>query len=237
MSFTYNQPDIAYDGSVIRPVDQEALEEGAYTYTHWDVVQEDWAIEHEQIWHREALQKFGEKAIIRRRWTLQDFDKGLVTRCARCQGDYGDDELAARLTEVYKGSTSDSSCAYCYGVGYEGGFEPLVYAMHILAVDDSDQRARHKTGEFIKHAPRIQLLWAPTFNDGDLIVQGIWDGNTMTSEIGRYQMGTVTPMTVRAGNYPQRPEITVAQQCDMRLLPREHPYYSVPLNPDAGEEA
>lgn len=229
MSFTYNQPDIAYDGSIIRPVDQ-TLAEG-YTYKSWDVVQEDWAIEHEQIWHREALQKFGERAIIRKRWTLQDFDRGLVGRCTRCQGVISD-EVAERLTAVYKGSTSDSSCAYCFGVGYEGGFEPVVYAMHILATDDTDQRARHKSGQFIKHAPRVQLLWTPIFNDGDLIVQGLWEGDTMTSETGRYSMGTVTPLTVRAGNSPQRPDIMVAQQCDMRLLPPEHPYYSVPLNPE-----
>src|SRR3990172_5472050 len=47
---------------------------------------EAWARNHQQRWHSEALQMFGERVVVRHRWNIQDYALGRVGRCITCSG-------------------------------------------------------------------------------------------------------------------------------------------------------
>src|SRR5688572_25132744 len=120
---------------------------------------EPWALVHEQTYHREALQQFGEKIVLRLAWKVEDFEAGLVDRCTECmQG--GELSVQQRYAELYKDS-GDSRCLSCYGIGFEGGFKPYVYITHMIVVDDPEDRIHATTGEMAHNDPQAQFLWDP----------------------------------------------------------------------------
>src|SRR4030067_2297868 len=45
---------------------------------------ESWSRTHQQRFHAEALQMYGERVIVRHRWNIQDYALGRVARCTAC---------------------------------------------------------------------------------------------------------------------------------------------------------
>lgn len=189
-----------------------------------------WAIDHEQTYHSEALQSFGEKVIVRVAWQVQDFEAGIVERCTECmQG--GTLTIQQRYSDLYK-EAGDSRCLNCFGIGFDGGFRPTTYIVYMLAVDDPDQRQRGQTGEVYSNVLDAQFLWEPVLAEGDMIVRvDEWvDDVTPASEEGRYRLDDISQQSVRTGQrMSNTDEITVSQQGRISRLPPDNIYYEVPV--------
>ena len=213
-----------------------------------DVVKvlEPFAVNREQENHKEALMTFGEKVTIRRIWTVNDFEAGLVARCAKCSA--GDtDDLRDRYQAVYKqsGSTYCPGPNPCYGTGFEGGFRPILYIAYALVTDQLEDWKKSRTGEFTPAKPSIQFMWEPHLQEYDLCSRfERWDGDAPVHEFDRFVLREIQPVTLRTGPRKPRPEdpltggavgvidgIFVAQQCQMDNLPQEHPLKQVVMVP------
>jgi hypothetical protein len=200
---------------------------------------ETWAEQYEQEVHKECLQTFGEQCIVRLVWTPEDLAAGRVARCTTCMGGSAASvpvtdvaAVDARLSTLYKQS-GDSRCTLCYGTGFMGGFKPVLYVMHMLAVDDPDDRVRHRSGEQLMERPRSQFLWSPYLQAGDLVVRvRRWasDGITPIQEEGRYVMGTVETTHLRTSALVATEEtLVVAQVATLYSLPAGHAFQDVPV--------
>lgn len=312
---------------------------------------EPWAVSHQQRWHSEALQTYGERVVLRHRWNIEDFANNRVDRCSSCSsagassaevrllvtnatggsftitfmsdtsapipyncsaailknelealtninvGDvsvFGDNvngttgllvkfaggwaysdevpslvangtelvgtgadidvsiiqagvdsDLSSRMARVYKQS-GDSWCDSCYGVGFEGGFEPIVYVTYALIRDQQQETTRNKTGVIQREDPRIQLSFEPQAQEFDLIARvETWDDDNKTplDVHGRFLITAVQPVSIRTGpgmplaDYPETASRTliVGQLTSIEILPREHPMQMVPLTPAEDE--
>lgn len=317
---------------------------------------EPWAMTHQQRWHSEALQTFGEKVIFRHRWNIADFAAGRVGRCSKCSGsnfvaeqqkilmsgnpisgtftltfdgettasipfdaDINDVESAlkaldnipstttlsglslsrgftvefpvsetevplitatssfvpagpqiktsriqrgsvdvrSRINEVYKQS-GDSWCDACYGVGFEGGFEPTLYVTWALIQDQEQETTRSKSGAIQRETPMAQFSFEPEVQEFDLIVRVVEWADKVTPAVihGRSVLRKVAPLTVRTGpGTPERGETVydppqwrrplpgekfdpkdnrwmVGQTAEIVNLPLEHPWNRVPITKD-----
>jgi hypothetical protein len=191
---------------------------------------EDWAISAQQEYHLEALTRFGERVIIKRRWQTEDHKSGLVSRCSSC-ADGRAYSIQARVAEVYKQAGS-SHCSECYGTGFTSGFmEPSVIT-YMIATDDPNDIIRQKSGERITEDPNIQLPHAPFVRPGDLLVRfRTWVNKTTPGiEEQRYILDTPSELTVRTGLGIGENAVTVVGfSCKVRSIPAEHAYYKTPL--------
>jgi hypothetical protein len=317
---------------------------------------EPWARTHQQRWHAEALQMYGEKIVFRHRWNIQDYALGRVGRCSACSGgtrlneqqrvrvvdatggtftltfagqttdpidwdatatelrdalealevnDPGDVSVATsglisspgltveflgkwastdipvmtysvggltppgssleliqirtggggasvqdRISAVYK-QAGDSWCTSCFGVGFEGGFEPIVYVTWALVGDQQQETTRTRSGAIQKQDPHAQFSFEPIVQEFDMIARVYeWeaDGITPVRIGGRYLIREVMPVTIRTGPgspddsiavMPEEfrtqyrvpnPEWTVGQKGGIEILPYEHAWNMVPLS-------
>jgi len=191
----------------------------------------------------EALQYWGELVVCRLKWRVEDFDAGLVTRCTECQATPNptipDSQVQSRLSQVYKQS-GDWWCPACFGVGFTGGFKPVIYQLFTLVQDTSEKRKRDKYGRFWSENPEASFYAVPTLKDGDLIIRiEKWDLSTQTPLLPgeRFELQTVAPQTLRTGPtnsitrgqqiYNQTWEILIGQTAILSNLPENHPFYSV----------
>ena len=196
---------------------------------------EPWAKTNEQRWHDEAIQTYGERVIIRRVWTLVDFENGLTTRCATCQVG-ASTAVQIRMAELYKDS-ADSTCLDCFGTGYTGGFEPVIHVTWALVDDGSEGYTGPgpSPGGMVRDRdkPNVQFSWEPVLEPGDLVVRvQAWnlDGITPLTEEGRFQItGPVAQQTVRTGPQALDTDIIVGQTGAITRLPEDHVFYEVPL--------
>lgn len=92
-----------------------------------------WAIQQERQSHNQALYTLGEYCIFILMWHLQDYQKGYVARCKRCNasGKLLDDAAA-----VY-GQASTAQCPDCFGTTFEGGWKAMIVRPAIIT--DTDQ--------------------------------------------------------------------------------------------------
>src|SRR4051812_390815 len=66
---------------------------------------EPWAVTHQQRWHAEALQKWGERVIVRHRWNIRDYAEGRVARCTSCAGGTKlNDKQRLRIIDAHTGT-------------------------------------------------------------------------------------------------------------------------------------
>lgn len=315
---------------------------------------EPWSMTHQQRWHSEALQMYGEKVIVRRRWGINDFAAGRVERCSVCQatnrvneqqkvivdsgvlsgsftltllgnttdpiaydatpndlldallaldgieatdiavtgssldrgvliefqGGLGGQEIApmtsvssfnpasrgvrvvraqkgssdvrSRMTSVYK-QAGESWCPSCFGIGFEGGFEPTIYVTWALITDQEQETSFRPTGTIQRETPMAQFSFEPQVTEFDLVVRVVrWADDGLTPLIlhNRSVLRKVAPVTLRTGpGTPERSEVVyqqpwkypedinkfdledqrwvVGQVGQLVNLPLEHPWNSV----------
>lgn len=277
---------------------------------------EPWAMTHQQRWHSEALQMFGEKVIVRRRWGINDFAAGRVGRCNTCQatnkvneqqkvivdtgiisGNFtltllgnttdaisydatpndlldallalegidptdiaitgtslekgvliefqgglagqeiekmtatttfnpssrgvrvvraqkGSQDVRSRVTAVYKQS-GESWCPDCFGIGFEGGFEPTIYVTWALITDQEQETTFGRTGTMQRETPTAQFSFEPEVTEFDLVVRVVkWDTDKITPLVlhNRSVLRKVTPVTLRSGpGTPEQSEVVYQQ--------------------------
>lgn len=309
---------------------------------------------HQQRWHSEALQMFGEKVIVRRRWGINDFAAGRVGRCSTCQatnrvneqqkvivdsgilsGNFtltllgnttepiahdatpndlldallaldgveatdiaitgnsldrgvlvefmgslagrsidlmtvtstfnpssrgvrivraqkGSEDIRSRVTAVYK-QAGESWCSNCFGIGFEGGFEPTIYVTWALITDQEQETTHTPTGTIQRETPTAQFSFEPEITEFDLVVRVVrWakDGVTPLVLHNRSVLRKVIPVTLRSGpGTPEQSEVVyqepwkypedrdkfnledqrwvVGQTGQLVNLPLEHPWNSV----------
>ena len=316
---------------------------------------EPWARTHQQRWHSEALQMFGEKVVVRHRWNIQDYALGRVTRCSACSagvrlneqqrirvigatggtftltfagqttdpidfnatatqvqnallalevnsaGDVsvadgsisspgltiefrgqwataesipnmtydasnllvsgsveilqirpstGGQSTQERVAAIYK-QAGDSWCTSCYGIGFEGGFEPIIYVTYALIGDQQQETTRSRTGAIQKEDPTVQFSFEPQVQEFDLLARVFeWesDGITPVRIGGRFLLREMKPNTIRTGpgspddsiaiqpeefrtaySFPKS-EWTIGQKGGLEVLPYEHSLNLVPLS-------
>lgn len=196
---------------------------------------EFWAVSREQESHREALQLYGEKVLVRQPWRWLDFENGDVGRCSVCSAGYEPD-VQQRMSAVYQQS-GDSRCDSCYGTGYEGGFKPVVFILQSFIRNHPEEIQRTKFGiHVIDKPPSAQFLWEPKVMSGDLLVRAReWDEDTPVIEYERYVLDTVKEETVRTGNRihtynrPADEARVISQTADLHNVTVDHPYREVPV--------
>lgn len=312
---------------------------------------EPWAMGHQQRWASEALQTFGEKVIIRRRWGINDFAAGRVGRCHVCSAQNyvpeqqkliindaiggtftltydgetteelnfnaslneveaalkalpnvpaaievsglsisrgftiqfpvsnneiplltktsslvpssasvkiirvqkGSSDIRSRVNQIYK-QAGDTWCESCFGVGFEGGFEPTIYVTWALITDHQQETSFGKTGTVQRETPTAQFSFEPEVGEFDLIVRVVEWEDKVTPKIihNRSVLRQVMPTTLRSGpGTPERSEVVyqdpwkfpepahkfdledqrwvVGQTAGLENLPLEHPWNVVPI--------
>lgn len=182
----------------------------------------------------------GELVIIRQPWRWFNFEAGEVGRCPVCGGGgvANAGSVDDRLAQVYK-QAGDSRCPACFGIGYEGGFKPIVFFMHAFVPEETDTLRRDRTGQQYLEQPRVQFMWEPKLFSGDLVVRvREWTNPTTPGiEHERYTLGAVNEETLHTGrgmrtwNDPGRNNIVLSQEAQMFNLPPDHIFYSVPVVP------
>lgn len=305
---------------------------------------EPWAMTHQQRWHSEALQTYGEKVIVRRRWGINDFAAGRVGRCKSCsainfvpdqQKLVVNDAIGGTFTLTYAGETTDpipfnatisqvetalkelsnipselevsglsigrgfviqfplseeeiplittqsalvpssasvkvlkaqkgsvnvykqsgdTWCSACYGIGFEGGFEPTIYVTWALVTDQEQETTFSRSGTMQRETPMAQFSFEPEVTEYDLVVRVVEWADKITPRIihNRSVLRKVMPVTLRSGpGTPERSEVVyqdpwkypedankfdledqrwvVGQVGELNNLPLEHPWNSVPI--------
>lgn len=312
---------------------------------------EPWSMTHQQRWHSEALQMFGEKVIVRRRWGINDFVAGRVTRCHVCSASSfvpdqqklivndaiggtftltydgattsnlnynatlnevetalkalpnipedievsglsvsrgftiqfplsetevplissdssltpssasvrvlrvqkGSTDIRSRINQVYKQS-GDTWCTSCFGVGFEGGFEPTIYVTWALITDQEQETTFSRSGTMQRESPMAQFSFEPEVTEYDLIVRVVDWADKITPRVihNRSVLRKVMPVTLRTGpGTPERSEVVyqepwkypedrdkfkledqrwvIGQAGELNNLPLEHPWNAVPI--------
>lgn len=194
------------------------------------------AVNHQQEWHKEALQTYGERIIIRQIWTVKDFMEGRVTRCLECQpgGIDQDQSVKARIAEVYK-QAGETYCSSCFGVGFTGGFRPVIYVSYILSRSVPRDEDKNRSGVMYPEGRPTQFLWEPALNEGDLVVRVTeWEADEVSPKIerSRWILTEIDRNSLRTGlGYPGD-SVQVSQRATIDALPPSHPYWDVPVRND-----
>lgn len=198
---------------------------------------ETWAISREQEQHREALMTFGERVILRRVWKLDDLLAGRTIRCPDCHAGTVQADRD-RIAAVYQ-QAGESYCTTCFGTGFQGGFEPVIYLTYIMVRDEGREWKESKTGTMETSSMEVQFPWTPMLDPGDLVVRVLeWNGDTPVQEQDRYVLGPVRHTTVRTGPVRKAtatmvlddPFVLVGQTAEIRGLSQSHPYRGVPVS-------
>lgn len=181
-------------------------------------------------WHVESLLRYGERVVYLRRWQWEDYERGLVDKCSRCSAGktLG---LKERMNAVY-GQTGDTFCEYCWGTGFEGGFNGEALITYMLAVDtEIDQHNQSKTGFSQKEKAEVQLPHMPVVRQNDLIMTFTsWVTETQPREpYGRYTVQKSRPETIRTGlEHNTSREQLVGWRAEIVPVPPESPLWRVP---------
>lgn len=119
------------------PVPGAAAEVTAQPYYVRD--RQPWAVEQERQRHNQALWTVGEYAMFALMWHIQDYQAGLVGRCARCYASAGDPASAAtQIAQVYNQPTQNR-CPDCFGTTFEGGYKALIVRPAIFSDTDESE--------------------------------------------------------------------------------------------------
>src|SRR3990172_8210696 len=137
---------------------------------------EAWARNHQQRWHSEALQMFGERVVVRHRWNIQDYALGRVGRCTTCSA-------GVRLNEQQRIRI----------IGASGGTFTLTFAGQETAALPFDANATQ-----LKEALEALEVNSP----GDIQVSGLISSPGLTVEfLGQWaSVETIPNMTYDTSN-------------------------------------
>lgn len=209
---------------------------------HLEKSLEPWAVSHYQEWHAEPVKFYGEKVYIRSVWRAEDFEADEVERCVYCSKGATYDRRE-RVSSVY-GQTGSSRCDHCFGVGFAGGFKPVVYLTWALFPEVEEKYKRSDSGEMMHEDLKVQFLWEPKLRHGDLLVRyHEWNGDAPIEERDRYVLGDATEQAAYSGplssNFAgpdlgdqrrrDRDQIILSQTSNLNRLPLDHIYNQVPV--------
>lgn len=134
---------------------------------------------------------------------------------------------SSRVAQVYK-QGGEAWCTSCYGVGFEGGFEPVIYICWAIVSDEPSDTTLDKSGHIQRADPMVQMPNRPHLEEFDLIARvQEWeaDGITPRTVRSRYVLGEVHPVTVRTG--PASTDFTVSlyppDRASVLQTPEDHP--------------
>lgn len=162
----------------------------------------------------------------------------------------GGTNVQERVAAVYK-QAGDSWCTSCYGIGFEGGFEPIVYVTYALITDQQQETTRSRTGAIQHEDPTAQFSFEPPVQEFDLVARIYeWESDGVTPRRlgGRFLLREIKPVTLRTGpgtpddsiavlpadqktifSFP-RSEWVIGQEGGIEILPYEHALNLVPLS-------
>lgn len=161
----------------------------------------------------------------------------------------GGSNVQERVSSVYK-QAGASWCTACYGVGFEGGFEPIIYVTMALITDQQQETTYSKTGAIQREDPTVQFSFEPLVQEFDLMARVYeWESDNITPKkiAGRFVLEEIKPITLRTG--PGTPDDSIAvipeefrtkyavpnadwvigQEGGVDVLPYEHAWNLVPL--------
>ncbi len=109
-------------------------------------------------------ESLGYPVIFKHRWTLKDFQDGLVEQCPLHDDLYNSDPS---WDEV------------CFGTGYVGGYRDaeIVYISFSDAPTDTIKITPQGLLQFDQH-PQITAPWTPYMQDDDLLIMATFDPDT-----------------------------------------------------------
>ena len=194
--------------------------------------EEPWGLALQQVSHTEALMLYGERVVVRLKWTIDDFRAGLVDACTDCQA--GTTQAEYDLAAAVFKSSGDEYCPTCFGTRYVGGFQPTAYVTWAMCDDEPANWEQSRSGLMQVGNPKIDLPWEPEVKERDLVVRvREWDTSgpypSVVREFERYQLREVNPVTLKTGAAPHDPPLYVGQLSVLENLPTEHPFRQVPL--------
>lgn len=200
---------------------------------------EPWQLEHQAVWHMEALQMLGERVVIRPQWDHYAADEGLTVRCTVCQagspepGEGAPVDLEQRLANLYKQS-ADSYCQNCYGTGWEGGYRPTIHVTWAIFEDFPGQWDWTRYGLEKQEGMGVQLPPVPDVGIGDIIarVEEFAEDGVTPTQVARRMMivGPVMRETLRTGPRHAVDDYQLTGQIGrVAVIPEHHPALSVPL--------
>lgn len=180
----------------------------------------------------EFHQALGTPVIFKRRKTLEDVELGTAIRCPY----HYDVQYQQDI----------SGCPYCFGTGILGGYDSgiIVFVTPGDAATDQFQLTEGGLLTRMTH-PQWSAPWQPEMHDGDLIILANFDPDTFAviSTDDRFTLDQIQPVTPRGGapigfaknrdrnsyNFIPKHDLLVAQNFRADLLPKEHPFYDVPI--------
>jgi len=174
---------------------------------------------------------------------------GASVEVIQIQAGTGGLSTQARISAVYK-QGGDSWCQNCYGIGFDGGFEPIIYVTFALIGDQQAETTRTIGGVVQHEDPKVEFSFEPVVQEFDLVARiATWEVDNITPKTvhGRFLLREVMPITIRTGpgtpddsiaimppelrtayQFPNRDWI-VGQTCGIEIVPFEHVWNLVPL--------
>ena len=169
--------------------------------------------------------ELGQPVIVKHRWNEQDLREGLAKKCP-FHDDYYDQDL--------------STCPYCFGTGYLGGYADGVLTYATIA-DSTEDVFRLTDQGLLLHdrSPQLTAPWTPKMGDNDLIITV--ELNPRTGEVldtfDRYTLRQVTPTSIRGPGYKNTRNslpYVVNQSATIDVVPYGSVLNDVPITFDYG---
>ena len=163
----------------------------------------------------------------------------------------GGNAVREKVTETYKQAGS-TWCPSCFGVGFDGGFEPVIYVTYALISDQQAETSRTEAGVIQRADPQAQFSFEPIVQEYDLVARiQSWESDMITPhEVGgRFILHEARPESLRTGpkSVDDTPsfappefrsvyklpdsDLIIGQTTQIEVIPFEHPYNLVPLTP------
>jgi hypothetical protein len=148
-------------------------------------------------------------------WHIEDFNAGLVTRCAECYLPYGE------IAEAY-GQSARARCPTCFGTTFQGGFRARVYRPTMFGpVEQSDDGQKH--GVTKRVSATIHTTSDVQLRDGDIIIRR--NGT-------RWQISSPSVQEITTGFGPSYDQIDRSSLTAFREDPTS-PAFLIPVDGDA----
>lgn len=176
-------------------------------------------VSREVLYTRKAVQDgmrlTGASWLVRRTWTLQEVERGAISRCPACY-------------DPITNHASNSRCPVCYGTGYDGGYKP-VELVRILVTENQPYDIRpEKAGSHDVFNVNVKMACEPIYHNGDVFAEVLEMTGTKVSLVGRmFKLdGAVKAQTLQGVTSSNNVEMTtnwqrmlISQSGTGKLLP------------------
>lgn len=166
------------------------------------------------------LNRLGQPAVWKHKWTEEDVEKGRAQHCPYCRN------------VAYRQPTQNDP--YCFGTGFLGGFDDGVLVWVTLGDTQQDVFKLTREGVLIRdNHPICQAPWNPTMSDGDLLLTvALADDLWSITEVGtRYIVNETTPVNPRGSrsNPANAVLYPISQTFQVDQLQPNHPFAATPI--------